>query len=193
MAWLRRAEADEIAAAQLVERAQEMALIGEPALVFSDHCCPIAVGANAKGIPPFRATTDVDGARRHACEMFVDNPAHEYRLSIFRCGRLFAGRGSGTRVTNRVPRWGNGLPVDPRAAASNTSPTDAVIAVRDAAGSADAAGLTDASSAAACTNSLNPGRARQREPLPPWRSLAVRAQARRRGQASRCRLGSREP
>ena len=74
MAWLRRAEADEIATAQLVERAQEMTLFGKPALVFCDHCCPIAVGANAKGIPPFRATTDVDGARRHACEMFVENP-----------------------------------------------------------------------------------------------------------------------
>ncbi|AGK59795.1 hypothetical protein HYPDE_40633 [Hyphomicrobium denitrificans 1NES1] len=35
MTGVRRAEADEIVAAQLVERAQEMMLIGEPALVLA--------------------------------------------------------------------------------------------------------------------------------------------------------------
>ncbi len=126
-------------------------------------------------------------------EMFVENPAHEYRLSISVAvgglqdgvqarGSPFACRDGGTAcpLTRGPPR-----PIRHRPMRG--------IAMRDAAGSADAAGVTYASSAAACTNSLNPGRARQREPLPPWRSPAVRAQARRRGQPSRCRLGPREP
>lgn len=193
MARPRRAEADEIAAAQLVERAQEMALIGEPALVFCDHRCPIAVGANAKGIPPFRATTDVDGARRHACEMFVDNPAHEYRLSISVVveGLLDGVQARGSPIACRD--GGTACPLTRGPSRPTRHRPMRGIAMRDAAGSLDAAGLTDPSSAAACTNSLNPGRARQREALPPRRSLAVRAQARRRGQAFRGRLGPREP
>src|ERR1700741_5179493 len=58
----RRAEADEIAPAKLVERAQEMMLIGKPAFVSCDHRDAVAVRADAERIAPFGAATDVDGA-----------------------------------------------------------------------------------------------------------------------------------
>jgi hypothetical protein len=57
VAWQRRAEADEIATAQLVERAQELVLVGEPALVFCDDGAAITVGANPERID------GVDGPR----------------------------------------------------------------------------------------------------------------------------------
>ncbi len=80
----RRAEADEIAAAKLVERAQEMMLIGKPALVLCDHRDAVAVGTDPERIAPFAAATDVDGARRHACMMLIENPAHRLRLLILK-------------------------------------------------------------------------------------------------------------
>ena len=57
-----RAEADEIAAAQLIERAQELILIGEPALIFCDDGRAVAVRADPERIAPFAAATDIDGA-----------------------------------------------------------------------------------------------------------------------------------
>ncbi len=75
VAWTRRAEADEIAAAKLVERAQQMMLIREPAFVLRDDGA-IAVGADPERIASFAAATDVDGVRRHACVVLVENPAH---------------------------------------------------------------------------------------------------------------------
>jgi hypothetical protein len=57
----RRAEADEVAIAQLVERAQQMVLICEPAFVLCDDGSPIAVGANPERISPFAAAADIDG------------------------------------------------------------------------------------------------------------------------------------
>ena len=62
----RRAEADQITAAQLIERSQQMMLIGEPALVPGDDRCSVAMRTDAKGIAPFAATTDVDGSGGHA-------------------------------------------------------------------------------------------------------------------------------
>jgi hypothetical protein len=57
-------------------------LIRKPALVLCDHCCAIAVGSDPKRIAPLAAAPDIDGARGHACVMFVENPAHRQRLSI---------------------------------------------------------------------------------------------------------------
>jgi hypothetical protein len=65
-----------MAAAELVERAQELMLIGKPALVLCDYRDAVAVGADPERIAPPAAATDVDGARRHACMMLVENPAH---------------------------------------------------------------------------------------------------------------------
>src|SRR5574337_950331 len=59
MARKRRAETDEVATAQLVEHAQQMVLIREPAFVLRDHGGPIAVGANPKRIAPFAAAADI--------------------------------------------------------------------------------------------------------------------------------------
>ena len=50
----RCAEADEIASAKFVERAQEMMLVGEPALVLRDDGGAVAVGADAERIAPLR-------------------------------------------------------------------------------------------------------------------------------------------
>ena len=91
-------------------------LVGEPALVLRDDGGAVAVGADPERIAPFLAAPDIDGARRHACVMLVENPAHRDRLLI-RCGGLAMGCGSGPAVTHRQ-RCGNGLPVDRRAAAS---------------------------------------------------------------------------
>jgi hypothetical protein len=47
----RRAEADEVMAVQLVERAQQMLLIAQPAFVFRDDGRTIAVRAILNGLP----------------------------------------------------------------------------------------------------------------------------------------------
>ncbi len=80
MAGERRAEADEVATAQLVERAQQMVLICEPAFVLHDDGGPIAVGANPKRIAPFAAATDVDGSGWNASHSLVENLADLLRL-----------------------------------------------------------------------------------------------------------------
>ncbi len=62
MAGKRRAKADEVAAAQLVERAQEIVLIRQPAFMLRDDGGPIAVRADPERIAPLRAASVVDGA-----------------------------------------------------------------------------------------------------------------------------------
>lgn len=57
MARARRAEADEVAAAKFVERAQQVMLVREPALVFCDHGRAVAVVADPERID------EVDGPR----------------------------------------------------------------------------------------------------------------------------------
>ncbi len=59
MAGKRRAEADEVAAAQLVERAQQIVLICQPAFMLRDDCGPIAVRADPERIAPFAAAADI--------------------------------------------------------------------------------------------------------------------------------------
>ena len=76
MACPRRAEADEIAPAQLVERAQKMMLVGEPALMLRDDGGAVAVGADSERIAPLRAAADIDGACRRARVMLIENRAH---------------------------------------------------------------------------------------------------------------------
>jgi len=66
MACERRAEADEVMAAQLVERAQQMMLIVQPAFVFRYDDRTVAVRADPKRIAPFAAAADLDGASRNA-------------------------------------------------------------------------------------------------------------------------------
>ena len=73
MARLRRAEADEIATAKFVERAQELMLIGEPALIFRDDRRAVAVRADPERIAPFAAACFT------ACYFFL-NP-----ISLFEC------------------------------------------------------------------------------------------------------------
>ena len=50
VAWLRRAEANNIAAPQFVECAQELTLIREPALIFCDDRGAVTVGSNSERI-----------------------------------------------------------------------------------------------------------------------------------------------
>ena len=76
MARERRAETDEVATAQLVERAQQMVLICEPAFVLRDDGGAIAVGANPKRIAPFVAAADIDGACWDASHSLVEYLAH---------------------------------------------------------------------------------------------------------------------
>jgi hypothetical protein len=64
VAWKRRAEANEVAPAQLVERAQQMVLIREPAFVLRDDGGAIAVWADPERIAPFAAAADIDGPGR---------------------------------------------------------------------------------------------------------------------------------
>jgi hypothetical protein len=56
----RRAEANEIAAAKLVERPQQMMLIGQPALIFANDDRAIPVPPDPERIAPFAASTDID-------------------------------------------------------------------------------------------------------------------------------------
>src|SRR3984893_6205583 len=55
-----------------------MMLICERALVFCDARCARAAGPDPERIPPLAAAADSDGARRHACMMLVENPAHRF-------------------------------------------------------------------------------------------------------------------
>jgi len=82
MACERRAEADEIMAAQFVERAQKMMLIAQPALVFCDDARAVAVRTYPEWIAPFAAAAEVDGTCWNTDIAFVENPAYRYRLVI---------------------------------------------------------------------------------------------------------------
>jgi hypothetical protein len=79
----RRAEADEVMAAQFVQCAQEMVLIAQPAFVFPYDGRAVAVRAYPERIAPFAPAADVDGTRGNAGIALVENPAHRYRLLIF--------------------------------------------------------------------------------------------------------------
>jgi len=57
----RRAEADEVKAAQIVQCAQQMMLIAQPPSVFCDDGRTIAVRADPERITPFAAAADIDG------------------------------------------------------------------------------------------------------------------------------------
>ena len=58
------AEADEVVAAQLIECAQQMMLIAQPAFIFCDDGRTVAVGAYPERITPFAAAADVDVPNR---------------------------------------------------------------------------------------------------------------------------------
>jgi hypothetical protein len=83
MACQRGTEADQIMAAQFVERAQQMMLIAQPAFAFRYDGRTIAVRAYPERIAPFAAAADVDGTCGNAWLAFVENPAHRHRLLIF--------------------------------------------------------------------------------------------------------------
>jgi hypothetical protein len=53
-----------------------MLLLGKPTLVLCDDRHAFAVSADPERIAPFRATPDIDGIRRHAYMMLVENLAH---------------------------------------------------------------------------------------------------------------------
>jgi hypothetical protein len=76
MAGERRAPANEITAAQLVERTKQVMLVRQPALVLRDDAGAVAVAADPERIAPLAAAPNLDGARRHARVMLVENPAH---------------------------------------------------------------------------------------------------------------------
>jgi hypothetical protein len=61
MACERRAEADEVMAAQFLQCTQQMMLIAQPAFVFPYDVRTIAVRAYPERIAPFAAAADVDG------------------------------------------------------------------------------------------------------------------------------------
>lgn len=73
---MRRAEADEIVPSQFVERAQQVALVGQPSLVFRDDGCSIGIPADPERIAPWATATDVDGAAWNTRVMLVENLAH---------------------------------------------------------------------------------------------------------------------
>jgi hypothetical protein len=83
VACQRRAEADEVMAAQFVQCTQQMMLIAQPAFVFPYDRRTITVRAHPERIAPFAAAADVDGTRGNAGIALVENPAHRYRLLIF--------------------------------------------------------------------------------------------------------------
>jgi hypothetical protein len=59
-------KADEVMAAQFVQRTQQMILIAQPALVFRDDGRAVAVRAYPERIAPFAAAADVEGTSRNA-------------------------------------------------------------------------------------------------------------------------------
>jgi hypothetical protein len=76
MAGRWRAEAQEILAAKLIERAQQVMLITQPVGVLGDDGRTIAVDADPKRIAPFAAATDVDRTVVRAGRVLAKNPAH---------------------------------------------------------------------------------------------------------------------
>jgi uncharacterized protein (DUF924 family) len=69
------AEAQQILPAKLVERAQQVMLVAQPASVFRDDGRSIAVDANPERIAPLAAAPDVDRAVVPAGRVLVENPA----------------------------------------------------------------------------------------------------------------------
>jgi hypothetical protein len=62
----RRAEADEVKAAQIVQCAQQMMLVAKPVIVFRYDGRTVAVRAYPEWITPFAPAADVDGTRGNA-------------------------------------------------------------------------------------------------------------------------------
>jgi hypothetical protein len=76
VACRRRAEAQQILAAKLVEIAQKVMLIAQSARVFGNDGRTIALDADPKRVAPFAAAADVDRAVVLAGRVLVENPAH---------------------------------------------------------------------------------------------------------------------
>jgi hypothetical protein len=64
MAALGRAPADEMLAAQLVQRRHERRLSDDPSAIFRDHLVPRSVAADSEWIAPFARPADIDAVRR---------------------------------------------------------------------------------------------------------------------------------
>lgn len=122
MARRRRAEAQQILPAKLVERAQQVMLVAQPASVFGDDRRTIAVDANPERIAPLAAAPDVDVAVVPASRVFVENPAHLNPHFPLRERRRPEGRGAepARHASGRLDhRRGNGSAVDIRATTPN--------------------------------------------------------------------------
>lgn len=72
----RCAEADQIAPAQFVQRAQQMMLRSQPPLIFRNYRCPVAVASNDEWIAPFRTAADVDRIARQPNMVAIEDMAH---------------------------------------------------------------------------------------------------------------------
>ncbi len=98
----RRAEADEIAAAQLVERAQQMMLVAKPACVFRDDGGAIAVRTDAERIAPLAVAADSDGPAGGPALCLLRALHIAHRLLIPRVAADWrAGAVQASRVTHR--------------------------------------------------------------------------------------------
>src|SRR6516162_1695623 len=71
-----RAEAQQVVAAQFIERAQQMVLIAQPPFRRDEDGCAIAVDADPKRIAPFAAASDVDSIGVVSARVLVENLAH---------------------------------------------------------------------------------------------------------------------
>jgi hypothetical protein len=80
MARQRCAEADQIASAQFVKRAQQFMLILQPSFMLGNNACAITIGADPERIAPFAAPADIKRAGWHPCLMLVENLAHALNL-----------------------------------------------------------------------------------------------------------------
>ena len=108
--------------AKLVERAQQVMLVAQPASMFRDDGRTIAVDANPERIAPLAAAPDVDRAVVPASRVLVENPAHLNLRFPLRERRRPEGRGAepACHASGRLDdRRGNGAAVDMRATAPN--------------------------------------------------------------------------
>lgn len=108
--------------AKLVERAQQVMLVAQPASVFRDDGRTIAVDSNPERIAPLAAASDVDRAVVPANRVLVENPAHLNLRFPPRERRRPEGRGAepACHASGRLDhRRGNGTAVDMRATAPN--------------------------------------------------------------------------
>jgi hypothetical protein len=114
----RRAEADEIAAPQLVERTQQMMLVAQPAFMFRDDGGAVAIRTDAERISPFAAAADIDGPDGTPVLCLL-RTLHIARHLLIRPSRQTGDRTLQDFVGHASPvgRWGSGLSVDPRNAA----------------------------------------------------------------------------